>query len=155
MDEIKEEGVSNVTFFVWRHRGVRWTQAERNGFSQKEQSIRPSRSEPDLFLRGDVQVLEARIEQEVLVDLVSRDVARHSAVHLRMSRQMNLQHLQEHGKCIRAHLNPTHPSSAVVDTFCFSVQNEKKMIIHSLHVVSRGDVMLFLGLSDESSKHKC
>lgn len=115
----KREGVSNVTFFVWRHRRVRWTQAERNWFSKKGQSIRPSLSESDLFLRGDVQVLEARIEQEVLVDLVSRDVARRPSVHLGLGRQMNLQHLRQQGKCIRVHLNLTHPNSAVINKFCW------------------------------------
>lgn len=131
-----------MTFFVWRHRRVRWTQAERNGFSKKGQSIRPSLSESDLFLRGDVQVLEARIEQEVLVDLVSRDVARRPAVHLGLGRQMNLQHLQQQGKCIRVHLNLTHPNSAVpfaavLDTICKVVVFISLFIVFThLHVVS-------------------
>lgn len=41
-------------------------------------------------------MLEAGIEQQVLVDLVSGDVARRSPVHLGLSRQVHLQHLQEH-----------------------------------------------------------
>lgn len=50
-------------------------------------------SESDLFLGGDVQVLQAGVQQQVLVDL--GDVARRPAVHLGMIRQVDLQHLQE------------------------------------------------------------
>lgn len=52
----------------------------------------------DLFLRGDVQVLEAGIEQQVLVDPVSCDFDRLPVVHLRMSRQVDLQHLRRKRK---------------------------------------------------------
>lgn len=64
-----------------------------------------SEAERDLFLRGDVQVLEARIEQQVLVDLVACAFAQRLAAHLRMGRQVDLQHLREHKNCINTHLD--------------------------------------------------
>lgn len=57
---------------------------------KKNQSINQS----DLFLCGDVQVLEGGVKQQVLVDFVSCDVSS-STVNLRVSRQVNLQHLEE------------------------------------------------------------
>lgn len=59
--------------------------------------MRAQLSAPDLFLRGDVQVLQARVEQEVLVDVVA-GVARRSAVHLGVVRQVHLQHLDRTDK---------------------------------------------------------
>lgn len=71
---------------------------ERNGFSKPNKNLKKSigqcLSKFNLFLFGDVQVLEAGIEQQVLVDLVPRDFAKCSPIHLRMGRQMHLQHLQ-------------------------------------------------------------
>lgn len=72
---------------------------------KKKESICPSVSEFDLFLGGDVQVLESGIEQQVLVDLVSGDFDRRSAVHLGMGRQVQLQHLHKHNNCINTLLN--------------------------------------------------
>lgn len=83
-------------------------------------------SEFDLFLGGDVQVLEARIEQQVLVDLVSCDFARRSPVHLRMGWQMDFKHLQRHKNCINAHLNSDgtlHPPLYSISA-AFSVENK-------------------------------
>lgn len=50
-------------------------------------------SDFDLFLGGDVDVLEAGVEQQVLVDLVPRDFE--FLVHVRLRRQMHLQHLEK------------------------------------------------------------
>lgn len=52
----------------------------------------------DLCLRGDVQVLLAGVEQQVLVDLVSGGAAQRLAVNLGSSRQMQLQHLQSRNR---------------------------------------------------------
>lgn len=69
-----------------------WKGIEMDLVKHNNQSVQ-SLSEFDLFLRGDVQVLESGIEQQVLVDLVSRDFD--FSVHVGLGRQMHLQHLQE------------------------------------------------------------
>jgi len=48
----------------------------------------------DLVLGGDVQVLQAAVKQQVLVDLVPGD--HHAAVHLGVGGQVHLQHLETH-----------------------------------------------------------
>lgn len=54
----------------------------------------------DLFLRGDVQVLQAGVEQQSLVDTVPCDFSQRSAVHLRVGREVHLQYLRQHTKLL-------------------------------------------------------
>jgi len=76
-----------------KHNAVGRPEAEREKW--KTETRWRSRSASDLLLRGDVQVLQLGIEQQVLVDLVARDVALSSPVHLRVGRQVHLQHLHK------------------------------------------------------------
>lgn len=97
MDGIKqrESASGRLTFCVGRHRRRLTGRRRRDEFKNKtEESIGGNVTVSDLFLRGDVQVLPAGVEQQVLVDPVSGDVARRPAVHLGMIRQMDLQHLE-------------------------------------------------------------
>ena len=48
------------------------------------------------LLPGDVQMLPAGIQQQVLVDLVPGELGRRPAVHLGVGGQMDLQHLRGH-----------------------------------------------------------
>lgn len=76
-------------------------------------------SASDLFLGGDVQVLQAGVQQQVLVDPVSGDVARRPAVHLGMIRQVDLQHLQERNgvkTCLNSDAKPAFASTSRLTT---------------------------------------